>query len=55
VTSWLDGKVRRNALIYSSIQHVVFGTVVEGMDIVKEIERTPTLPGNNNLNLTSEI
>ena len=34
VTSWLDGR------------HVVFGKVIEGLDIVKKIEFTPTNPGN---------
>lgn len=34
VTSWLDGR------------HVVFGTVVDGMDVVKAIENVAKLPGD---------
>ncbi|KAF9145583.1 Peptidyl-prolyl cis-trans isomerase B [Mortierella sp. GBA39] len=33
-TSWLDGR------------HVVFGTVMEGMDVIAAIEKTPTAPGD---------
>ncbi|KAJ3301259.1 Peptidyl-prolyl cis-trans isomerase B [Kappamyces sp. JEL0829] len=33
-TSWLDGR------------HVVFGKVVDGMDVVSSIENTPTNPGD---------
>jgi peptidyl-prolyl cis-trans isomerase B (cyclophilin B) len=33
-TSWLDGR------------HVVFGKVLEGMDLIKKVENVKTLPGN---------
>lgn len=35
-TSWLDGK------------HVVFGTIVEGLDVVKKIEASGTQSGKTN-------
>ena len=42
-TQWLDGKVtlkfaQRNLILIYYIQHVVFGSVVEGMEVVKKIE-----------------
>jgi len=42
ITSWLDGK------------HVVFGKVLEGMDIVHKIENTPTSGSKPNIPVTIE-
>ena len=40
VTSWLDGK------------HVVFGEIVEGMDVVRAIERVGSRSGNPSQRVT---
>ncbi|CAL8343844.1 unnamed protein product [Lota lota] len=40
ITSWLDGK------------HVVFGSVVEGMDVIKNVERHGSHSGNTSGKIT---
>ena len=47
-TEWLDGKVCKLIRILPAtieVQHVVFGSVVEGMDVVKKVESVGSQSG----------